>query len=255
MKKLRIWVFYISILGYGFPILAQEEHQESSSKKEVLKNSMSPSKKAALSLRFGLDLYRISLTQFSNDYSGLELVGDFKISKEFYLAVEIGREETTKQSEQVNFTTDGSYYKLGFDYNMYENLAGLNNQVHLGLRFATSNYLHVLNKYTLLDRTPFWPNSANEITNGFATGKRDDLNAQWLEFVAGFKVQLLKNIYLGLSIRLNRLINDKVPENFDNIYIPGFNQKTDENKFGAGFNYSLTYKIPISFKKNELFFF
>ena len=169
MKKLRIWVFYISILGYGFPILAQEEHQESSSKKEVLKNSMSPSKKAALSLRFGLDLYRISLTQFSNDYSGLELVGDFKISKEFYLAVEIGREETTKQSEQVNFTTDGSYYKLGFDYNMYENLAGLNNQVHLGLRFATSNYLHVLNKYTLLDRTPFWPNSANEITNGFAT--------------------------------------------------------------------------------------
>ena len=255
MKKLHIWVFYISILGYGFPILAQEKLKESSSKKETLKDSINPIKKAPLSLRFGLDLYRIGLTQFSNDYSGLELVGDFKISKEFYLAVEIGREEATKQSEQVNFTTDGSYYKLGFDYNMYENLAGLDNQVHLGLRFATSNYRHILNKYTLLDRTPFWPNSANEVTNGFATGKRDDLNAQWLEFVAGFKVQLLKNIYLGLSIRLNRLINDTVPENFDNIYIPGFNQKTDENKFGAGFNYSLTYKIPISFKKNELFFF
>tara|TARA_B100000768_G_C11275997_1_gene375995 strand:- start:1928 stop:2680 length:753 start_codon:yes stop_codon:yes gene_type:complete len=249
MKKLRIWVFYISILGYGFPLLAQEEPKKSSSKKEVLKDTISPSKKAPLSLRFGLDLYRIGLTQFSNDYSGLELVGDFKTSKEFYLAVEIGREETTKQSEQVNFTTYGSYYKLGFDYNMYENLAGLDNQVHLGLRLATSNYRHVLNKYTLLDRTPFWPNSANEITNGFATGKRDDLNAQWLEFVAGFKVQLLKNIYLGLSIRLNRLINDTVPENFDNIYIPGFNQKTDENKFGAGFNYSLTYKIPLYFKK------
>ena len=249
MKKLRIWVFYISIFGYGLPILAQEDPQESISKEEVLKDSLSPSKKVALSLRFGLDLYRIGLTQFSNDYSGLELVGDFKISKEFYLAVEIGREEATKQSEQVNFTTDGSYYKLGFDYNMYENLAGLDNQVHLGLRFATSNYRHILNKYTLLDRTPFWPNSANEVTNGFATGKRENLNAQWLEFVAGFKVQLLKNIYLGLSIRLNRLINDTVPDNFDNIYIPGFNQKTDENKFGAGFNYSLTYKIPLSFKK------
>ena len=249
MKKLRIWVFYISILVYGFPLLAQEKIQESVSKNELLKDSINSSNKAPLSLRFGIDLYRIGLTQFSNDYSGLELVGDFKISKEFYLAVEIGREETTKQSEQVNFTTDGSYYKLGFDYNMYENLAGLDNQVHLGLRFATSNYRHILNKYTLLDRTPFWPNSANEVTNGFATGKRDDLNAQWLEFVAGFKVQLLKNIYLGLSIRLYRLINDTVPENFDNIYIPGFNQKTDENKFGAGFNYTLTYKIPLSFKK------
>ena len=249
MKKLRIWVFYISILGCWFPLIAQEETQESSFKKEVLKDSVYSSKKATLSFRFGLDLYRIGLTQFSNDYSGLELVGDFKISEEFYLAVEVGREETTKQSEQVNFTTDGAYYKLGFDYNMYENLVGLNNQVHLGLRFATSNYHNILNNYTLLDRTPFWTNSINEITNGYATGKRDNLNAQWLEFVAGFKVEILKNIYLGLSIRLNRLINDTVPENFDNLYIPGFNQKTDENKFGAGFNYSLTYKIPISFKK------
>ena len=249
MKKLRIWVFYISILGFGFHLLAQEETQELTSKKEVLKDSIKPSKKAPLSLRFGLDLYRIGLTQFSNDYSGIELVGDFKIRKKIYLAVEVGREETTKQSEQVNFTTDGAYYKLGFDYNMYENLSGLDNQIHLGLRFATSNYYNILNKYTLLDRTPFWPNSANEITNGFATGKRDDINAQWLEFVAGFKVQILKNIYLGLSIRLNRLVKDTVLENFDNIYIPGFNQKTDENKFGAGFNYSLTYKIPLSFKK------
>ena len=53
MKKLRIWVFYISVFGYGLPILAQEEPEESISKEEVLKDSLSPSKKVALSLRFG----------------------------------------------------------------------------------------------------------------------------------------------------------------------------------------------------------
>ena len=54
----------------------------------------------------------------------------------------------------------------------------------------------------------------------------------------------------GLSLRLNRLLSDSIPDNFDNIFIPGFNQKTDENKFGGGFNYTLTYNIPFASKKN-----
>jgi hypothetical protein len=45
------------------------------------------------------------------------------------------------------------------------------------------------------------------------------------------------------------LLKDKIPENFDNIYIPGFNKKTEENNFGAGFNYTLTYSIPFRSKK------
>jgi|TARA_B110000285_G_scaffold235248_1_gene315836 hypothetical protein len=249
MKKLHIWVFYISLLGFGFPLLAKEYVKDLKYQNIALKDSLSNSENAPLGLRFGLDLYRIGLTQFSDDYNGLELVSDFKIGKELYLALELGLEETTKQLDQVNFTTNGTYYKLGFDYNMYKNLVGLNNQVHLGLRFATSSHSHILNNYTLLERTPYWPNSASAITNGFATGERPNLNAQWIEFVAGFKVQLLKNIYLGLSLRLNRLISDTVPDNFDNLYIPGFNQKTDENKFGAGFNFTLTYNLPFSFKK------
>ena len=62
--------------------------------------------------------------------------------------------------------------------------------------------------------------------------------------------ELISNIYLGLSLRLNRLLNDTVPENFDNIHIPGFNKKTEDNNFSAGFNYSLSYRIPFRAQKN-----
>ena len=61
----------------------------------------------------------------------------------------------------------------------------------------------------------------------------------------------MKNVYTGVSLRLNRLLNDKLPENFDNIYIPGFNKKTEDNVFGGGFNYTLTYNIPFLTKKNN----
>ena len=132
---------------------------------------------------------------------------------------------------------------------MNENLKGMNNDIYIGLRFASSNHTQVLNSYTILDRSRFWPSSDFPVDIGYATGERSNLNAQWIEVVCGFKVQLLKNIYMGLSLRLNRLLKDKIPENFDNIYIPGFNKKTEENKFGAGFNYTLTYSIPFRSKK------
>ena len=107
----------------------------------------------------------------------------------------------------------------------------------------------ILNSFTILDRTRYWSTSDLPVTNWFATGERSDLNSLWFEVVLNFKVQIIKNIYSGVSLRLNRLISDKIPSNFDNIYIPGFNKKTQDNVFGAGFNYTLTYNFSLLSKK------
>ena len=247
MRQMRIWVLYISLLLLAQLSTAQEN-------KDIISieplDSLSSQEKIPLKLRLGVDLYRIILSQVNDNFNGYEVVGDFQISEDLFLALELGNVKTTKNVDQVNFTTSGGYFKLGFDYNMLENLEGMNNNISVGLRFASSSHSQVLNSYTILDRSRFWPSSDLPVESGYATGERLNLSAQWLEFVAGFKVQLIKNIYMGLSLRLNRLLGDKMPENFDNVYIPGFNKKTEENKFGAGFNYTLTYSIPI-FSKNK----
>ena len=77
----------------------------------------------------------------------------------------------------------------------------------------------------------------------------NNLNGNWVEIVTGVKVETFKNIYLGISLRLNKLLSDTKPSNFDNLYIPGFNKATDDNTWGSGFNYTLTYSIP--FKKRK----
>jgi hypothetical protein len=46
---------------------------------------------------------------------------------------------------------------------------------------------------------------------------------------------------------LNRLVSNK-KENFDNLYIPGFN-RTYDGDFGVGLNYTVSYFIPIFKKK------
>ena len=245
MKTVRIWVFFISLLGGLHWGLGQQEEVLAS----IVTDSLEVKEKIPLTLRFGTDLYRIVRSQTSDDFNGFEAVADLRVGEKFFLALELGNVETTQQVEQVNFTTKGTYLKLGFDYNMYENWQGMDNHVTIGLRFASSSHSQFLHNYTILDRTRFWPSSDLPITTGYATGERPNLNAQWFEVVVGFKVQLLKNIYMGLSLRLNRLLNDKLPENFDNIYIPGFNKKTEDNIFGAGFNYTVTYSLPFGSKK------
>lgn len=242
---MRIWVFFISLLGGLHWGLGQQEEVLAS----IVTDSLEVKEKIPLTLRFGTDLYRIVRSQTSDDFNGFEALADLRVGEKFFLALELGNVETTQQVEQVNFTTKGTYLKLGFDYNMYENWQGMDNHVTVGLRFASSSHSQFLHNYTILDRTRFWPSSDLPITTGYATGERPNLNAQWFEVVVGFKVQLLKNIYMGLSLRLNRLLNDKLPENFDNIYIPGFNKKTEDNIFGAGFNYTLTYSLPFGSKK------
>ena len=242
MKVTRTWVFYISLLSFYYSVSQQNDDI-------TINDSLNLKKEKSINLRVGFDLYRIILSRVSDDFDGFEIVGDLKVSENFFIALELGNLDITKQVEQVNFTTNGNYFKVGFDYNMFENLEGMNNHITLGARIGSSRHDQTLNSYTILDRTRYWTNSDLPITNGFATGERPDLNALWFEVVLNFKVQILKNIYTGISLRLNRLISDKIPSNFDNIYIPGFNKKTQDNVFGAGFNYTLTYNFSLLSKK------
>jgi len=242
MKLTHTWVFYISLLSFCYSVSQENDNI-------YINDSLNLKKEKSINLRVGFDLYRIILSNISDGFDGFEIVGDLKVSEDFFVAIELGSLDTTKQVEQVNFTTNGNYFKVGFDYNIFENLEGMNNHITIGARIGSSRHNQTLNSYTILDRSRYWSSSDLPITNGFATGERPDLNALWFEVVLNFKVQILKNIYTGISLRLNRLINDKIPSNFDNIYIPGFNKKTQDNVFGAGFNYTLTYNFSLLSKK------
>lgn len=246
MKKMHIWVFCISLL-WASSLLGQEEAPKLL--EESTQDSIVSTPKTPLTLRVGVDLYRPVRSRIDDAFQGIEWAGDLLFRKNTFIAMEFGSIEVTKQTEQVNYTTLGNYLKLGLELNMYENWEGMNNHVTLGFRIARSSFSQTLNSYTILDRTPFWIGYDEPVQSGFSTGMRENLNAIWVEAVLGFKVQLFKNIYLCMGLRLHRLVNDTIPDNFENIYIPGFNRKTDENKFGASVNYTLSYSLPFRFHR------
>ena len=206
-------------------------------------------------LRAGADLSRLARTFLSDFYSGFELVGDYRISQNLYLAAELGNEKYSRAEELGNennenptilydYSTSGSYIKLGADFNTYENWYGMNNTIFIGGRYSFSTLSQTVNNYRIYESNRYW--NPDELVEGTEfVGEYGGLNASWLEFVLGLKAEVIANFYLGASVRLGFLISNKEADQFPNLWIPGFNKVTEGSNFGVGYNYSLTYLIPL----------
>jgi len=210
-------------------------------------------------LRIGVDLSKPIRALFDSDYSGLEFVADFRITNKIYIAAEFGNEQKTSfealeniddinRVELYDYTTSGSYIKLGVDFNTYENWYGMTNAIIFGARYAGSTFSQTLNNYTIYDSNRYWN------PNDFAPGSNSPqefsgLNATWLEILLGIKVELVANLYLGASVRLAYLFTNKEADFFPNLWIPGFNKVNDNSNFGVSYNYTLSYFIPLYRKK------
>jgi Domain of unknown function (DUF6048) len=199
-----------------------------------------PAKTDQYGLRLGVDLYKLTKSFYEKDYKGLEIVGDYRLTKNYFLAAEIGNENKTTDDYRLNFTSKGTYIKVGFDYNGYENWLDMKNMLHIGLRYGASTFSETLNTYKIYNTSPYFNETAS-INSG---EKFDGLSAQWLEVVGGVKAEVLHNIFVGFSFRINKLVTNSKPNNFDNLYIPGFN-RTYDGDFGVGFNYTVSYFVPL----------
>jgi hypothetical protein len=102
-------------------------------------------------LRVGVDLHRLSKSFYDNNYRGLEIVGDYRLTKKFYIAGELGNEEKTVDDDRLNFTTQGSYFKVGFDYNAFENWLDMENMIYAGMRVGFSSFDHQVNSYKIYE--------------------------------------------------------------------------------------------------------
>ncbi len=231
MIQLHRFIFFISILFNIALVNAQEEKELDTTKAKDI-----------YGIRVGVDISKPIIALIKDDAKGFEIVADARIYKNVYAAIEFGHDNVTTVEDYLNFTTEGSYIKFGGNYNAYENWAGMTNEIYVGVRYGLSFFNQTLNSYTPnVYGTYFIPETVEPNT------AYKDLSAQWFEFVLGIRAETFKNFYMGFSLNFKSMITSKEPENFQNLYIPGF-YKVSLNNLGFGFNYSLTYLIPYAKK-------
>ena len=196
--------------------------------------------KTTFGIKIGLDVSKQIRMLTEPSYKGFVITGDYRLLEKLFLAGEFGYEKKKVTNEILDFNTKGSFLKLGINYNVYKNKKGMNNEIYVGFRYGYSEFEHKLSSYTIHNLDNYWNQNSVNRNLDFK-----NLNSSWLEFVLGFNAEVFKNTYMGLGLRLNRLLSQKNPKNFSSLYIPGFNKVLEDNNFGVGISYSVFYQIPI----------
>ncbi|RUT71898.1 hypothetical protein D0817_04225 [Flavobacterium cupreum] len=256
MKHMLKYFFSIPLLFSMFLVHAQEtakpketvqEKQKAEIQKPMAQEAVTDTilpKTNRYGLRVGVDLYKLTRGFYDKDYKGVEFVGDFRLTKKYYLAAELGFEDKTTDDDRLNSTATGTYIKGGFDYNTYQNWLDMENLITIGLRGGFSTFSQQLNTYKIYNANPYWGQQAPLVSGE----KYNGLTAAWLEVAVGMKAKVFNNVFVGFGVQLKLLVSNKEPGNFENLYIPGFNRTYDGN-FGVGFNYTVSYFIPLYKKK------
>lgn len=228
MQHMLKYTISIILLFISFSALSQETK---------IKDSVKDVYKDRYGIRLGIDIFQPTYSLFDENKKGLEIVGDYRVAKIFYAAAELGYNDVTTFEDYYNFTTNGSYIKLGADVNVYKNWIGMENIILVGLRYGFSIFDQTLNG-GIINADPFLPEE--ELPDPVTYS---GLNASWFSLVLGIKVEVLHNVFLGFSFSGNSLISSKDPEKFKNLFIPGFNRVYVNNN-GFSFNYTVSYLIP-----------
>ncbi|WP_179346619.1 DUF6048 family protein [Winogradskyella ursingii] len=214
--------------------------------KETVKDTLVFKQKYGL--RLGADIGKIVRSFVDDDYTGFEIVGDYRLSKKLYLAGELGNEERTLISESIDNTTKGSYFKAGVDINFYTNWLDMENMIYSGLRIGATTFSQTLNSYGVYNvNNQYW----NEQITINPDTEFKGLTGLWTELQIGLKAEIFNNFFAGVNVQLKFLVAEDQPGNYENLYLPGFGRTYDSSSFGAGFGYNLSYLIPI-FKKDKI---
>lgn len=234
---MRIFLFIISIFFFCTSALGQEEEVEQEEMAVVEQDSTTNREK--FGIRVGIDLIKPLRTILQDDYRGFEIVGDYRVYKDFYAAAEIGNESLGFNEDNISVTSAGSYIKLGVDYNAYQNWEGMQNSIFAGFRYGFSTFSQDLEEYTIYSTSQYFgPDVRTEIIES------SGLTASWAEIIVGIKVELFNNLFLSANLQLKRRITETTPGNYDNLTIPGFNRTYDDSSIGVGYGYTISYLIP-----------
>ena len=165
---------------------------------------------------------------------------DYRLSHRFFIAAEYGFDQDNQTESNLIASTKGSYFKIGGDFNAYNNWVGMNNAIYVGLRYGFSTFDQNLEGYTIYTGDSTFPGTMVIDPSAYK-----GLTAHWAEFIFGIKTEILTNLFLSINLQLKNKFFEDVPENFNNLYIPGFNKTNDYSDFGVGFGYGVSYLIPI----------
>ncbi|MFV0521992.1 MAG: DUF6048 family protein [Mangrovibacterium sp.] len=193
-------------------------------------------------LRLGFDVTRpLQGLWTKGDRWGLEFTSDLEISPDVFVVAEGGWEQFGITQPHVDYSSNGAYLRLGVDYNLLHVSTESNDKstLYIGARYGFGPSVQTVNSYSIDN---YWG-----IFEG-SFGKQSYFS-HWGEFVFGMKTEVLKNFYLGWSVRLKFLFGQSKLGTPPAYFSAGYGANDSGAVFD--FNYTLMYSLPFNIGKRH----
>ena len=186
--------------------------------------------------RIGYDLGSLALFYFEPERKIFTFSVDYEAWQDIYPAIEFGFQTVEIEKENYGYGSNGLYARIGVDINLmkYEK-TNVYEMFYAGFRYGISYMAHQAENIYIPD--PLFGDLVNE------TVPENQVNAHFISFVGGVKVELFDNFFMGWSVYANFKIagiqdGNMVPYNF-----PGFGK--GDKKASMIINYTIAYRIPL----------
>ncbi|MBI9033890.1 MAG: hypothetical protein JEZ03_05405 [Bacteroidales bacterium] len=191
-------------------------------------------------IRTGVNIIPIVSSCLDSIQYSYELSMDYEIYKNIYAVVEGGYQSVSINKPEYTYNSKGSFFRMGADLNKLKTAINEYHMGYIGMRYAFTNFSQEFPRYTL--PANYWEQGMGSLPKTFST-------FHWAEVVAGIRGELLKNLYMGWSVRI-RIPISKI-ENFENMpySIPGYGNPNSSPVLDI--NYSIYYKIPLIRSKTK----
>lgn len=233
-KFLQNRILIAILLLFTTSIAFSQDKIESKEPKTISPSDTIPYK---YGLRIGIDLGGPITMLIDSNHKLFKGNFDARVYKKYFVSGEFGYEKYSSITENLKYTSDGTFVMVGGDYDMLGYTPGRNDLMAFGVRYGLATMDQTVDEYRI--QNGYWQNDSY-------IGNIDTQRAyaHWINVRIGLKVEVLHNFYLGLSGGVNFLFYDTNLENFDNLYIPGFGENKNNKSFV--FNYTVMYLIPFN---------
>ena len=177
--------------------------------------------------RIGLDVSKLVASVAQKNYKVVEAQLDTRYKRDLFFALELGTGNSVVENEYITYKSSNSFARVGLDKTFFRaDFKQDMDNAFIGLRYGIAAIKRSASTYNIYDAV--WGNTSGTIDGA-------NFVAHWLEINAGFRLEIVKNIFAGWNIRAKTFINPRKFEKLPPAYVAGYGRGDKNTAFGYNF--------------------
>jgi len=192
-------------------------------------------------LCIGVDYFHPIINSFLKNQYGYEIAADYYMKNEYYIAVEGGWGGSNVNYSDLQYNTTNSFLRFGFNRTLLVRDRPTDwDKMFIGLSLAGADIKRSPAYYIIEDS--LW---GNDTSRPVATAKAPpSFPAIWAELSGGVRVELVKGLCAGWTVRGKFMLNGKSFNSLSPLYIAGYGRGDKNTVFDCDMyiSYAIRWK-------------